>query len=174
MPQRLPSAIPVIKNHLERTLKIKWDKILKDPSVRKKKCTWNFGYLMQMLCYSILSGCKNLREMETFTERYHERIPDTTMHDKIIGIDAIPLRNFLASQVKEALHDHELDEENFPMRVTAVDSPFRLIDISFLRSLPYRCGRSLMESQFQFQKSRQAALVSVLRRMTKCTIITGY
>lgn len=118
---RLPSTMPVIKRHLERTLKIKWDKILKDPAVRKKKCTWNFGYLMQMLYYSILSGAKNLREMETFTELYGERIPDTTMHDKIIEIDPKPLNDYLTQQVKEALHAHELDKEDFPMRVTAID-----------------------------------------------------
>lgn len=115
---RLPSALPVIKKHLERTLKIKWDKILDDP--RKNKSTWSFGYMMQMLGFGILSGTGNLRAVETFTENYNERIPDTTLHDTIIQVDPEPLRKLLGKQVKEALRAHELDSD-FPIRIIAVD-----------------------------------------------------
>jgi hypothetical protein len=117
MNKRLPSAMPIIKNHLMRTLKIKWNQILDDP---RRKSKWNFGYLMQILFYGLLSGCENLRAVETFSEMYNERIPDTTLHDAIIQINPEPLRKLLSKQVKEALRDHELNSD-FPVRITAID-----------------------------------------------------
>ena len=123
MNTRLGSSLPTIKKHLLRTIKIKWDKILKNPAKNIKNCHWNFGYLMQMFFYGFLSGCKNLRELETFTEIYDNknRIPDTTMQDKIIKIEWEPLVGFLASGVKEAAHNHELDLKGFPYHQMAID-----------------------------------------------------
>jgi len=118
---RFPSVLPIIKNHLERVIKIKWDKILKNPAKKEKSCTWNFGYVMQMLFYGLLTGCRNLRELETFTESYGERIPDTTLHDIIIKVDPENLLDFIARDVKDAKHNHELDKKEFPMNVAAID-----------------------------------------------------
>ena len=69
---RLPSAKPVIKNHLLRTANVNFERLLDDPRSPINQ-QWNFGYVMQMLFFAILSGCKTLREVETFTEAYDEQ-----------------------------------------------------------------------------------------------------
>ena len=117
---RLPSAKPVIKNHLLRTVNVRFEQLLQDPRSPINQ-EWNFGYVMQMLFFGILSGCKTLREVETFSEAYDERIPDTSIDDIITRVEAEPLRNQLAKQVKAALHEHELPKSDFPVRITAID-----------------------------------------------------
>ena len=118
--KRIPNAKPAVKKHLDRTGKIKWDKELTDPrsSVNKK---WTFSYLMDTVFYGMLTGNKNLRGVEDFSESYHERISDTTFHLLLPRIDAEPLRSLIAREVKKAFRDHELPKESFPVRITAVD-----------------------------------------------------
>lgn len=71
-----------------------------------------------------LSGCKNLREIETLSEVYEARIPDTTLHDLLIKMDPEGLQAVLAAGVKQALREHELPKEEFPVRVTAIDGKY--------------------------------------------------
>lgn len=110
----------VVKNHMKRTVNIVWNKVLEDPRSEINR-TLDFGYAMKSLFFGILSGMKNLREIETFSEVSGERIPDTTMHNLIIEIDPEPLRKELVSEVKTALRNHELPSDEFPLRVTAID-----------------------------------------------------
>jgi len=117
---RIPSAKPVIKNHLLRTIPHKFDRILEDPRSTVNQ-EWNFGYVIKMLLFGILSGCKTLRDIETFTEGYDERIPDTTLDNIITEVNAEPLRAAIAQDVKRALRDHELPKSDFPVRITAID-----------------------------------------------------
>jgi len=118
--RRLPSTKPAIKNHLLRTLNVKLGQILEDPRSAVNR-QWDFGYVMQMLFFGILSGCKTLREVETFSEGYDERIPDTTLNDTIVEVNAEPLRAAIAREVKQALREHELPKDEFPLRITAID-----------------------------------------------------
>ena len=37
--------------------------------------------------YWALTGCKTLRDIETLSEVYAERIPDTTLHDIMVQLD---------------------------------------------------------------------------------------
>ncbi len=118
--RRLPDAKPVVKKHLERTAKFLWDKILLD-SRSSINVIWNFGYIIDILWYGMLLGCKNLREVEDFSECYSERVPDTTLHDLTVKISPEPLRSLIAKEVKKALRNHELPKEEFPIRITAID-----------------------------------------------------
>lgn len=120
MGKRLPSIKPVIKNHLLRTVNLKLCSALKDPRSPVNR-QWTFNYLLQMLLLGMLSGCKTLREIETFSEGYDERIPDTTLNNLIVEVDEAPLRAELSKEVKRALRDHELPREEFPVRITAID-----------------------------------------------------
>lgn len=110
----------VVKNHMTRTVNIVWDKLLTDPRSKINR-KLDFGYAMKTLFLGLLSGMKNLREIETLSEVYGERIPDTTINDLIIEIAPEPLRKELVREVKSALRDHELPLDEFPLRVTAID-----------------------------------------------------
>jgi hypothetical protein len=118
--KKLPNARPVVKRHLERTALIEWEKILEDPRSQINK-EWSFRYLMDILWFGMLTGSKNLREVEDFSEGYKERVPDTTLHDILVKISPEPLKNLLVKDVKRALRDHELPREYFPVRLTIVD-----------------------------------------------------
>ena len=116
----IPNTKPVVKKHLERTVKIQWSKVLKDPrSLTNMK--WRFDYLMNMTFYGMLTGQKTLRHVEDFSENYHERISDTTLYLLLSKVDPEPLRELISKEVKLALHDHELPKDYFPIRITAID-----------------------------------------------------
>lgn len=116
----LPNTLGVIKKHLERLDPLRWFKQVRD---RRKPTNryWHFGYLMEVVFAGMLSGCKTLRAVETFSEIYEQRVPDTTLHDVLVGLDGEPLRAVLVREVKEALRAHELPKEAFPVRITAID-----------------------------------------------------
>ena len=118
--ERLPNAKPVVKNHIKRTAKFQWGKILLDPR-SSTNLIWTFPYLIEILWYGMLMGCKNLREVEDFSECYQERVPDTTLHDLSVKISPDPLRSLIVKEVKKALRNHELPKEEFPIRITAID-----------------------------------------------------
>jgi len=116
----IPNTKPVVKKHLERTVKIEWSKVLKDPR-SSTNMKWRFDYLMNMTFYGMLTGQKTLRHVEDFSENYHERISDTTLYLLLSKVDPEPLRELISKEVKRALHDHELPKDNFPVRITAID-----------------------------------------------------
>lgn len=96
-----------------------WWKCLKDYRFSKSQ-EWNLGYILEVLLAGALSGCKTLREVETLSEIYAERVPDTTLHDIMVRLNPEGLKEELAKGVKQALRAHELDSE-FPVRITAID-----------------------------------------------------
>lgn len=118
--KKIPNAKPVVKNHLERTAKFEWDTILEDPRSTINRI-WSFEYIMNTFWSGMLTGCKNLRDVEDLSECYHERIADTTLHDIAVQISPEPLRAMIAREVKKALRAHELPKKDFPIRLTAID-----------------------------------------------------
>ena len=71
-----------------------------------------------------MTGCKTLRDIETLSEVYAERIPDTTLHDIMVQLDPEGLRAELARGVKHALREHELPKDEFPVRIVAIDGKY--------------------------------------------------
>ena len=96
---------------------------MKDYRYRRSR-EWNFGYVLEVLMAGALSGCKTSREVETLSEVYADRISDTTLHDMLIQIDPEGLRAELAKGVKQALREHELSRDEFPVRITAIDGKY--------------------------------------------------
>ncbi len=117
------NIINVIHRHIDRVLPGNWWRNIKDYRYRSNR-EWNFGYILEVLMAGALSGCKTLREVETLSELYDERVPDTTLHDMMIQMDPESLRSELARGVKQALREHELDEDEFPIRITAIDGKY--------------------------------------------------
>ena len=120
MQEKVPGIMSVVKEHLKRMKLSEIWKGLKDPR-SERNLKWSFDYMMRIATLGMLSGCKNLRAVETFSEIFDERIPDTTIHDILVEIDPEPLRQTVVRGVKDALRDHELPKEEFPVRVTAID-----------------------------------------------------
>ena len=114
------NILKVIHKHVERVLPAKWWKCLKDFRFSANQ-QWTLGYVMEVLLAGALSGCKTLRDVETLSELYAERVPDTTLHDIMVGLDPTALQKELAQGVKQALREHELPKEEFPVRITAID-----------------------------------------------------
>ncbi len=118
---RLPNSFKVVKKHLKRLGAQAWFKQLKDPRSPVNRI-WTFDYILEVLYGGMLSGCKTLRAVETFSEIYDERIPDTTLHDVLVALDGRDvLRQAMVQDVKTALRSHELPKAAFPVRVTAID-----------------------------------------------------
>lgn len=63
--------------HIKRVLPRKWDKIIKDP--RRCYYCWKLNELMTAVMHALVSGCRNLRELEFLSELKGKRIPDTTV-----------------------------------------------------------------------------------------------
>lgn len=116
----LPNTLGVVKKHLERLDPSTWFKHVRDPRKPTNRY-WNFGYLMEVLFTGMLSGCPTLRAVETLSEVYEARVPDTSLHDVLVELDGKPLREVLVGEVKQALRAHELPKEAFPVRITAID-----------------------------------------------------
>ena len=117
------NILNVIQRHIERVLEKDWWKCLKDYRYRTSR-EWNFGYVLEVLMAGSLTGCKTLREVETLSEVYADRVPDTTLHDMLVQIDPEGLRAELAKGVKQALREHELPKDEFPVRITAIDGKY--------------------------------------------------
>lgn len=120
MKWKLPNALPVVKKHLQRIRPSRWYAKIKDPRAETNRY-WRFDYLLEVLCAGMLSGCKTLREVETLSEIYDERVSDTTLHDVLEKLDPQPLHEALVRDVKIALRSHELPRNKFPVRITAID-----------------------------------------------------
>jgi len=73
-------ALPVVKKHLQRIRPNRWFAKVKDPRATTNR-RWELGYLLEVITAGMLSGCKTLREVETFSEVYDSRVSDTTLHD---------------------------------------------------------------------------------------------
>lgn len=109
----------IIEKHLRRVLPRRWELILDDP--RRYERGWSFCELLSAVMNGMLVGCKSLRELEFLTAAAGRRVPDTTVWDLLVQIDAEPLDEELAKQVKEANRLHELDNAELPIRLTAID-----------------------------------------------------
>ena len=112
--------IQVVKRHWKRLVPKGWWRSVKDLR-RTASISWHHGYVLEVLLAACLSGCRTLREIETFSELYDERIPDTSLHDIMRCLDPEGLRAELARGVKQACAAHELDMKDFPVRITAID-----------------------------------------------------
>ena len=146
------NMLNVIHRHIERVLPSTWWKCLKDYRYRSNR-EWNFGYVLEVLMAGALSGCKTLREVETLSEIYSERIPDTTLHDMLVSIDPEGLRSELAKGVKQALREHELPKEEFPVRITAIDGKY-----NFNTSMPVNEFSEAIEGGGNGEQYRHIAL----------------
>lgn len=88
---------------------------------RRSARVWKFNTLLKAIMEAMLSGCKNLRELEFLTGSAGERIPDTTVGDVLSQLSEQELELELARGVKEASRSHELDRQELPIRLTVID-----------------------------------------------------
>lgn len=109
----------IINKHLLRVLPRRWEKILDDP--RRYERGWCFSELLSVVMKAMVAGCKTLREIEAVTGASGRRVPDTTLRDLLVQIDAEPLEEELARGVKDANRNHELDQRELPIRLTVID-----------------------------------------------------
>jgi predicted transposase YbfD/YdcC len=114
------NILKVVCKHVDRVLPKDWSSGISDPRSDKGK-VWNLKYVLEILLAGALTGSKTLRSLETLSEIYEERIPDTTMHSILVKLDAGSLKKQVAKGVKHALREHELPKEEFPVRITAID-----------------------------------------------------
>lgn len=114
------NILSTIQRHIRRVLDTDWSKCIPDFRYRRSTA-WNLGYVLEILMAGALSGCKTLRDIETLSEIYGQRVPDTTLHDIMVKLNPEGLRAELSKGVKRALRDHELAVDEFPIRITAID-----------------------------------------------------
>ena len=114
------SFIPSIKKHVIRVFKSDWFSAVKDGRSKKNQI-WNFDYALEVLLVGLLSGAKTLREIETQSMLYEERLPDTTLENLMAKAEPSGLAKVLAREVKQAARDHELDKGGLPFHLIAID-----------------------------------------------------
>jgi len=68
----------------------------------------------------VLSASKNLRHVETLTERMGTRVPDSTLHDLLAALPPKQIDRLLVSEVRKAQRAKELTP-TLPFSVVAVD-----------------------------------------------------
>jgi len=117
------NILKTIIGHVERVLPRTWSRCIKDFRFSASR-EWNLEYVLEVLLAGALTGCKTLRDVETLSELYGERIPDTTLHGLMVRLDPEGLRKELAKGVKQALREHELPKSEFPIRITAIDGKY--------------------------------------------------
>jgi hypothetical protein len=117
------NILNVIEHHIVRVLDKNWWRCIKDFRYRSNT-QWSLGYVLEVLLAGALSGCKTLREVETLSEIYADRVPDTTLHDLMIHMDHEGLKDVLAKGVKQALREHELEGSELPINITAIDGKY--------------------------------------------------
>jgi predicted transposase YbfD/YdcC len=118
--RRKVSFLPSIKKHVVRVFKSEWFSQVTDGR-HKRNRIWNFDYALEVLLVGLLGGAKTLREVETESMLYDERLPDTTLENLMAKADASGLAKALAEQVKQAARDHELDKAGLPFHLIAID-----------------------------------------------------
>ena len=101
-------SLTSIKKHVLRIFKDKWFSAVTDGRSDKNKI-WNFDYAMEVLLTGLLGGAKTLREIETHSMNYEERIPDTTLENIMAKANPEKLPGLIARQIKQASRDHELE-----------------------------------------------------------------
>ena len=123
MNDRRSNILKVIQGHIERVLPGNWWKCIDDFRFSDSR-EWNLDYVLEVLLAGALTGCKTLRDVETLSELYAERIPDTTLHDIMVRLNPEGLRELVAKGVKQALREHELPRDEFPVRIVAIDGKY--------------------------------------------------
>ena len=89
-----------VERHLCRTTQ-NWNERLHDPRRRKGR-RWRFTALMNAAWAGVLSASKNLRHVETLTERMGTRVPDSTLHDLLAALPPKQIDRLLVSEVRKA------------------------------------------------------------------------
>ena len=112
--------LPSIKQHVLRVFKSEWFSDVIDGRSKKNRI-WNFDYALEVLLVGLLGGARTLREVETESMLYDERLPDTTLENLMAKADGSGLAKALAKQVKQAARDHELDKGGLPFNLIAID-----------------------------------------------------
>ena len=110
---RMPASI---KSHIKRILSPTWTDTLVDttPNHRNKKVS--IAQVGHHLFWGMLTGKRNLRDIETQSEIGGDRIADTTMTGLLerFSIGALPA--LISRQVKQASADKELRSSYLPYR----------------------------------------------------------
>jgi len=108
-----------VKNHLDRTAVFDWAKRLRDPRHRRGR-RWSFAELMTALWRGALCATKNLRQVESLTERLGERVPDTTLRSLLVRLGSKPVARLLRDEVRAAVRAKEI-AHTLPFSLCAID-----------------------------------------------------
>lgn len=108
-----------VKRHLIRTARVWWDQALDDPR-RARGRRWSFAHLMNALWMGALTATTSLRGLERLTERFWERVSDSTLYGLLVRLRAEPLRALLVREVRAAWRAKELGSQ-LGMGVVAID-----------------------------------------------------
>jgi predicted transposase YbfD/YdcC len=98
-----------------------WSDNVLDTTPTHKNKTVPKAKVLHQLFWGMLTGRKNLRDIETQSEIAGERIADTTMTGILERLDVGKLPNLIAKQVKQAAADKELRPQGLPFNMVAID-----------------------------------------------------
>lgn len=107
-----------------------WEKFVSDPRGLQGR-RWTLTALLNGLFVGLLAGCLALRDAERLTARLGKwrarlgigrRIPDTTMRDVLVQLNASEFRPMLHLQVKEELRSKRIQKDALPIGAISIDN----------------------------------------------------
>jgi hypothetical protein len=110
-----------LRSHVKRILSPDWCDSLVDSTAAHGNKKVSKGMVSHQLLWGMLTGKKNLRDIETQSELVGDRISDTTMTGILGRLTCGTLADVVAKQIKQALAEKELRPFNLPYNMVAID-----------------------------------------------------
>lgn len=110
-----------IKSHISRVLSPSWSDSLIDKTAPHGNKKIKIGEVCHQLLWGMLTGKRNLRDIETQSELVGARIPDTSILNILERFEVGTLAEEIAKQVKQASADKELRPSDLPYNMVAID-----------------------------------------------------
>jgi predicted transposase YbfD/YdcC len=110
-----------IKSHVKRILSPTWTDNFVDTTPAHGNKKVSIAKVGHQLFWGMLTGKRNLRDIETQSEIFGDRIPDTTMTGVLERLTIGTLPELIAKQIKQASADKELRPSGLPYNMVSID-----------------------------------------------------
>ena len=128
---------------------------------------WPLSVLLKSVIIGMVSGQKSLSDLEdttaslsNFARRLfgiRRRVPDTTVRDVLVSLDANELRSLIHRQIKEAVRRKSIPHSGFPCGIVAMDGKWVATNKSD-------------EQLTQSRKTENGSSCELLRTVTSCLV----
>lgn len=117
-----------ILSHMKRVLSPDWCRYVPDTTPKHGNKRAEVERILNLMMWGLLSGKRDLRDIETQSELEGERISDSTLRGVLRRLSPKELPKLIASQVKQALESKELCPDGLPCHQVSFDGKNRYME----------------------------------------------